>query len=380
VDSGAEVLVSLGWQDFAGFLRRMHDAAGGAWAMDGVAFHPYAPTPLGILSLVRQLRSVLIETGTPSVPIHVWEIGWPRQPQGPGAAHSWDGPITDEARGVNVTLTSDALLRSDCGVPDVAVYSIVEKEADPAAPEQWFGLYHADGTVTATMLTWSASIARLRSETPLQRLVLCDTSRAAPTTSPPLLRLVLSASVTSPGCVSTVATYHGHPLEEVSVAYRTARDAEGGANTDTSGRAEVCVPEAERTTAFTLSASMPRLAASPTLRCTPSGCVVVPTTHAPTGCARPRVLAPRRARPVGGVIRIAVGLACARRLLAGRRLRVYGISPTARRQVLRTVRTRSRRVRILVRVNRRYSSALVVSFQGVRRLGMGPARLRVALR
>jgi polysaccharide biosynthesis protein PslG len=377
VAPGAEVLVSLGWQDFAGFFGGMRSAAGDAWAIDGVAFHPYAPTPLGVVTLVKQLRANLRTAGSPDVPIHVWEVGWPRVPSGPGVAHSWDpGRISDATRAVSLTLTSDALLRSDCGVPDVIPYSLVEKEVDPDNWEQWFGLYDNDGTATDTMRTWAASIPRFRTESPRLRLALCDSSSRPAD----LLPLALSASVTSPGCVTATAAYDEHPVEQVKVEVRTLSDEVDRTNTDTSGTAELCVPESERRDSFDLSASLGNIATAQALRCSLSGCHVAAPRSGPTRCSRPRVLAPRQAATSGEAVRMAVGLACGAKAVAGRRLRIYGVSETGSRRVLRTVRTRSRRIRILVRLDPRFTRSLVISFQGVRSLRFGPARRRVTLR
>jgi hypothetical protein len=376
-DPHAEVLVSLGWQDFAGFLGGMRAAAGDSWAIDGVAFHPYAPTPLGIVMLVQQLRTALRGAGSSDVPIHVWELGWPRVPNGPGVAHSWDaGRVSDATRAVNMTLASDALLRSDCGVPDVTPYSLVEKEVDPDNWEQWFGLYNTDGSATDTMVTWAQSIPRFRSESPRLRLSVCDSS----VTAPQLLPLAFSAAVTSPGCISASATYDLHPLEQVSIAFRTDSGARGHADTDTSGTAQLCLPDAHRDENFDLTASVARIAEGRPLRCSPRACAVAVRRAGTAACKRPRVLAPRQVLRARARVRMTVGLACSSRALSGRRLRVYGISPNGGHLVLRTVRTRSRRVPILVPLHPGYARSLVVSFQGVRSLGLAPASRRVALR
>jgi polysaccharide biosynthesis protein PslG len=377
VNPNAEVLVSLGWQDFTGFLGGMRSAAGDAWAIDGVAFHPYAPTPLGIITLVQQLRTALRSAGSPDVPIHVWEVGWPRAPSGPGVAHSWDpGRVSDATRAVNLTLASDALLRSDCGVPDVTAYSLVEKEVDPNNWEQWFGLYNTDGSATDTMVTWAQSIPRYRNENPPLRLSVCD----SPAIPGQLLPLWFTAKVTSPGCISALATYDSHPLEQVTVAWRTDSGAHGHANTDTSGTAEFCLPSANQRENFDLTSSLGRIAEGRSLRCSPRACHVPRPRAAATRCSRLRILAPRTVAPSGTLVRMAVGLACSSRTVPGRRLRVYGISAAGTHLVLRTVRTRSRRVPIVVPLHAGYTRSLVVSFEGVRALGMAPSSRRVALR
>ena len=313
------------------------------------------------------------------MPIHVWEIGWPRTPHGPGVLHSWDpGRISDEVRASHMTLASDALLRSNCGVTDVAPYSLVEKEIDPNNWEQWFGLYNQNGSPTQTMLAWTTSIARFRAETPRLRLDLCPDPPDAPA-SASLLPLGFVATVTSPGCVKAAVTYDGLPVEQVSIAYRTDRGVEGHRATDTTGTVALCVPERDRQGNFDLTASLPRIAAGAPHRCSPRACHVG-ARRASTRCITPRVVAPPDIRRPRGPLRITVGLVCGKRALAGRRLRVYGISTVGTRRVLRTVRTRSRNIRIVVRLDRRYARSLVVSFQGVRALGLAPASRRVALR
>jgi hypothetical protein len=324
---------------------------------------------------VRRLRAALGAAGSPDVPIHAWEIGWPRVPSGPGIAHSWDpGRVSDATRAVNLTLASDALLRSDCGIPDVIPYSLVEKEVDPDSWEQWFGLFNADGSATETMTLWAQSIPRFRTESPPLRLALCDTS--APPTA--LLPLAWSATVTSAGCVEASVTYDAHPLEQVSIDYETDTGATGHALTDTSGTATLCLRRSERQGNFDLTATLERIAEGRRLRCSPRACHTAVTPRKP--CTRPRVVAPTRAGRTRGVARISVGLVCAKRVLAGRRLRVYGVSDTGAHRVLRTVRTRLRKIRIAVPLHPRYDRSLVVSFQGVRALGLRPARVRVALR
>jgi hypothetical protein len=375
VDPGAQVLVSLGWQDFDGYLRRMRAAAGPAWAIDGVAFNPYAPTPLGIAALVRTLRATLRDVGSPDVPIHAWEVGWPRVPRGPGAAHAWDGRIADEPRAASLALASDGLLHSDCGVRDVAVYSLVEKQVDPDAWEQWFGLFNADGSPTATMRAWGASIARFRSEEAKPVLPLCGDA-GGPATTGRLLPLTLAAAISSPGCLRASVAYHDYPSEDVSLGYVTAAGSEGGVTTDTTGTVSFCIPEAERQSTFTLRGMMPRLAATPALRCSPSGCV----RDAAADCTRPRVVVTPRARRRRGRVRLRVALRCDSSSLSGRRLRVYGVAGAGRRRLLRTVRTRAGYVRMTVRTRRPFTSALVIRFEGVRRLGLAATQARVRLR
>jgi hypothetical protein len=139
VQPSARVLVggltNLGDRYPAGFLalmvRARPDLAG---HVDGVAIHPYAPTPGGVLSRVRTARRALKALGLAAVPLYVTEFGWSTHP-----AHTLNwAPETLRPGYISRTLVT--LAHTDCKVAAAVLYTWVTPAVDPANREDWYGI------------------------------------------------------------------------------------------------------------------------------------------------------------------------------------------------------------------------------------------------
>jgi hypothetical protein len=102
--------------------------------IDGVAIHPYAPTPAGVLGNVVTARRVLDALRLGSVPLWVTEVGWTTDPP---TAPTY-APAS--ARPGYVERTIAALGHSQCGVAATLLYTWVTPELNPANREDWFGI------------------------------------------------------------------------------------------------------------------------------------------------------------------------------------------------------------------------------------------------
>ncbi len=373
VDPGANVVVSLGWQNPSGFIDGLARSGNPAWAGDGIAFHPYAPTPAGIVVLMRNLHRALAAHGRSGTPLYVNEIGWPRAFAAP-ATHAWDGLVSDATRAASLSIVGDALQRSDCGVRMFAPYSLVEPEEDTNNVEDWMGILHRDGSPTAAFTALRAA-ARRESPAPAGRLAVCGEPGSSDTGA--LLPLSLQASRATSACdsggvhLAGEVRYAGNPLEQATLtAYRD--DRYRSAETDSSGRATVCAPAGSGP--IELQAGIRDVGVSPVLVCSTDrpSCSPVPGAVVGDGAGGPetgtgrdaragdpatggskrcgvRLVAPRTVRVRRGRARVRVAArdACAPLEPRGKvRVRVHVAAPRGRPRFARSIKV-SRRSRML---------------------------------
>jgi hypothetical protein len=110
--------------------------------VDGVAIHPYAPTPAGVLATVRGARATLDALGMSSVPLYVTEFGWPSEPAG---TDNW---APESVRPAYISRAFTALAHSYCGVAMTVLYTWITPEQNPAEREDWFGIQSPRGGVS----------------------------------------------------------------------------------------------------------------------------------------------------------------------------------------------------------------------------------------
>jgi hypothetical protein len=160
VDRTARVIVG-GLTDFRGFLpalvRARPDLAG---HVDGVAIHPYASTPEGVLGRVRTARSVLQSLGLGGVPLYVTEFGWTTQPP---HALNW---APAQRRPAYITRSLTELGHTDCTVADVVLYTWVTLERNPADREDWYGINPPAGGGSADTAAFAAGLRGAAAPTP----------------------------------------------------------------------------------------------------------------------------------------------------------------------------------------------------------------------
>jgi hypothetical protein len=130
--------------------------------IDGVAIHPYAPSPPAILAVVNADRALLRSLGLADVPLYVTEFGWASRPQG---ARDW---IPPPLRPGYIRASFQALAHSDCGIGGVILYTWVTPERDPVNEYDWFGIHPPRGGETPASTAFAAGIAdALRPQPPL---------------------------------------------------------------------------------------------------------------------------------------------------------------------------------------------------------------------
>ena len=291
-DPSAQVLASIGWQNFQSYVSQLYQLGMKGWA-DGIGFHPYAPDTPGVLLLTEQLRSTLAAAGDPSVPIYLTEIGQPIAPSGPGASHAYAGAVSDSARAATLSLAGDALAHSDCGVQSFDIYALIGSgtNLEPGG-EGYMGLLNymtgapdvTGAAIIAASQRWAAA--------PAAGLALCGGGTTPPSA---LLPLGVTLTHTGPTCVSAVVTYYGNPIEGAELVLRTADGRVDPSGTSAFGQAQMCLQDGPQIKSFTAYAELsspllaaaltaPNVAASPTYTCpvTSAPCTVVtaPTTPA----------------------------------------------------------------------------------------------------
>ncbi len=124
--------------------------------VDGVAIHPYAPSPPAILAMVKADRALLGALGLAGVPLYVTEFGWVSSPPG---ARDW---IPPSLRPGFIKMSFQGLAHSDCGIGGVILYTWVTPERDSANEYDWFGIHPPRGgenSTTTTTRAFAAGIA-----------------------------------------------------------------------------------------------------------------------------------------------------------------------------------------------------------------------------
>jgi hypothetical protein len=209
-------------------------------SIDAVGYHPYATDAEGVFRLVRNLRRHLDDAGATSVPLWITEVGWPTQGTGNLSADA----LPDPTRAANLSLVTDALLTSNCGVKAITPYTWATAERDPEHDEDWLGLYNVDASPTQAGLAYSAAAARNASaaasgSAPLAYDLCYD--RGNVFAAPLKLRLAVAQTdddATGHACFAATVTYRGRALNDVKVRFD---DTTGDVLTDTAGTARTCV-------------------------------------------------------------------------------------------------------------------------------------------
>ena len=124
--------------------------------IDGVAIHPYAPGPLGVLAGVRAARLALGTLGLSSLPLYVTEFGWTTRP--PGALHY----APERLRPSYISSTVAALGHLDCGLAAGVLYTWMTAERDPGNAQDWFGISSPQPAATPDTIAFATGIAKAR--------------------------------------------------------------------------------------------------------------------------------------------------------------------------------------------------------------------------
>jgi hypothetical protein len=123
-----------------------------------VAVHPYASTPSLVMHGVQLFREAMRTAGLGSTPMFANEFGWYTSgPPGPALA-------SQSQRAQRIRDVVLAARRTNCGLVALGVHGWVTNQANPADPEDWYGL--ADpltGVPNASGRAFGAAIAAAQS-------------------------------------------------------------------------------------------------------------------------------------------------------------------------------------------------------------------------
>jgi len=131
-------------------------------SLDGVAIHPYGPTPGAVMTKIRSDRQVMATLGLGSVPLYVTEFGWTIHPVG-----ALDFAPESRRPGY-ITTTLAALGHTNCSIAAVALYTWVTPERHPTDLEDWFGVSPPRGGSSPDREAFAAGVAEANKPGPRQ--------------------------------------------------------------------------------------------------------------------------------------------------------------------------------------------------------------------
>lgn len=135
-----------------------------AGQLDGVAIHPYGPTPQAVLNKIRTARAALASQGLDRVPLYITEFGWTTNP--PGALDY----LPERLRPSYIERTLAALGHLDCGVAGALLYAWVTPERNPSNPQDWFGISPPGGGSSPDIAAFAAGLRAATAQAPSNSL------------------------------------------------------------------------------------------------------------------------------------------------------------------------------------------------------------------
>jgi hypothetical protein len=247
-----EVMVGGLADPAADFISQLYTSGRGrAGLFDAVAIHPYDSSVQAVLDDVTRARAVLDGHGDVDVPLDVTEVGWPTR--GPELSHALP-VLTDAQRAFDLSQLTSTLARADCGVERILPHTWVTLERNPGNVNDWFGLVHPNGALSASAQAYSSTIEGFEQQ---PQAVATDPACARPLS-------IRAASVstrrsrhaskrsriprTYTGCVAASIASRGVPVDGAAVRFTFTADPGRPASTvpsitmltDASGRAVGC--------------------------------------------------------------------------------------------------------------------------------------------
>jgi hypothetical protein len=131
--------------------------------------HPYQETVYWTFRRFARFRQALDLTVGRRMPIAVTELGYTTT------------KVSDAERGDELSQLTEEIPRSGCDIYDFMPYAWLSPEQDPDDPEQWFGIWNADGTPKPSGQQFVNSVLKMRSlSAPSDALDLCDSQYPVP--------------------------------------------------------------------------------------------------------------------------------------------------------------------------------------------------------
>jgi hypothetical protein len=120
--------------------------------IEGVAIHPYGPSPAVVLGNVELARAGLDALGMTSTPLYVNEFGWATEP--PGGA----GYLPAAQRPPFIERTLAELAHSGCGLAAIELYTWLTPRRDLSDNEDWYGISPASAGPSADVSAFAAGL------------------------------------------------------------------------------------------------------------------------------------------------------------------------------------------------------------------------------
>jgi exo-beta-1,3-glucanase (GH17 family) len=121
-----------------------------------------------VIQDVVNTRQTLDSHGDLATPIDITEVGWPTQGL---SGRSGPPSISDNRRASYLSTVTNTLMTSNCDIERITPYAWVTLEQSPLNQEDWYGIVHHTGQLTATGVAYGNTIRRLESSTPAQATV-----------------------------------------------------------------------------------------------------------------------------------------------------------------------------------------------------------------
>jgi hypothetical protein len=128
--------------------------------IDGVAVHPYSPTPRDVLNALAAARTALNGLGLARVPLYVTEIGWSTSPSAGGKY------APPQLRPGYIQALFTALGHTNCAVAAVMLYAWMTPERNPSDGNDWLGIHPPAGGDTPDTRAFIDAVRAARSAGP----------------------------------------------------------------------------------------------------------------------------------------------------------------------------------------------------------------------
>jgi len=120
--------------------------------IDGIAIHPYSPSPAGVLGRVARARAVLDQLGLVRVPLYVTEFGWTTSP--PGALDY--APAAERPAYIQTAISQLAL--SGCDLGSIILYTWATPDVDHSNSQNWYGIDPSGGGGSADVTAFTNAL------------------------------------------------------------------------------------------------------------------------------------------------------------------------------------------------------------------------------
>jgi hypothetical protein len=131
--------------------------------IDGIAVHPYWPTPSYVLQALGSYRNLMNSLGLRGVPMYVTEVGWSTSRAGQGKF------APPRLRPGYIETLFAAFGHTNCGLAAAVLYSWMTPERNRAIGDDWLGIHPPRGGSTPDTRAFTAGLRLAASPAPTVR-------------------------------------------------------------------------------------------------------------------------------------------------------------------------------------------------------------------